>query len=227
MNRAQERREDTSFTGPNTRDRVGLVLVALACIAGMMFALSSVGYLLGFNATTLFLSSISFTVLGSGTLMYPEKRTTEEQMRYVPLALIPIGARFLLNHQLFSEFTVSLQAADITGLAQIGYIFEVIGLWILVAVSEEGFRATVMMVTSQVLPDSWEYQHLVSANILKGFIAVTAWVWFHFYQRSFDLASQLPYIVWLYLSGAVFTYTMEESSFGAAVLQHIVVNLTA
>ena len=159
--------------------------------------------------------------------MYPEKKTTEEQMRYVPLALIPIGARFLLNHQLFSELTGSLQAADITGLAQIGYIFEVIGLWTLVAVSEEGFRATVMMVTSQILPDSWEYQHLVSANILKGFIAITAWVWFHFYQRSFDLSAQLPYIAWLYLSGAVFTYTMEESSFGAAVLQHIVVNLTA
>ena len=227
MNAAQERREDQSFLGATVNDKVGLILVALACVFGMMFALSSVGYLLGFNATTLFLSSISFTVLSMGTILYPQQPTTESQLRYVPLALIPIGARALLNGGLFRFLQSSLQSADVTGLAQIGYIFEVIGLWILVAVSEEGFRATVMMITSKLLPDRWQYSHLVSSNILKGFISVTAWVWFHFYQRDFNLGAQLPYIAWLFLAGVVFTYTMEEASFGAAVHQHNIVNLTA
>jgi len=224
---AQERREDQSFFGASTNDKVGLVLVALSCVAGMMFALSSVGYLLGFNATTLWLASISFTILGAGTLLYPEQPTTEAQLRYVPLALVPIAARAMLNGGLLTSFTADLQSADITGLAQVGYLVEVLGLWILVAVSEEGFRATINMVTSLLLPDTWEYQHLAPAAALKGFISVTAWIWFHFYQRGFNLQLQLPYILWLYLAGIIFTYIMEEGSFGAAVLAHIIVNLTA
>ena len=227
MNPAQEKREDQSLWGTRIKDKVGLALVALSCVAGMMFALSSVGYLLGFNATTLWLASISFTILGAGTLLYPEQPTTEQQLKYVPLALVPIAARAMLNGGLLTSFTADLQSADITGLAQVGYLIEVLGLWILVAVSEEGFRATVNMITSLALPDSWEYQHLAPASALKGFISVTAWIWFHFYQRGFNLELQLPYILWLYLAGIIFTYIMEEASFGAAVLAHIIVNLTA
>ena len=227
MNAAQEKREDQSLFGASARDKVGIALVFLACIAGMMFALSSVGYLLGFNATTLWIASMCFSVGGAGTLLYPEQPTTEAQLKYVSLALIPIAARTILNGGLFTSFTADLQSADITGLAQIGYLVEVIGLWILVAVSEEGFRATVNMLVSIALPDQWEYQHLAPAAALKGFISITAWVWFHFYQRGFNLELHLPYILWLYLAGIIFTYIMEEGSFGAAVLAHIIVNLIA
>ena len=227
MNPTQERREDQTVFGPKVQDKVGVMLVGLACIYGMMFALSSVGYLLGFNATTLWIASISFSLMGAGTLIYPEQRTTEAQLQYVPLALIPIGLRSMMNSGIFQSLTSAMTSADVTGLAQIGYLFEVFGLWILVAVSEEGFRATCNGLISFILPDSWEYQNLVSAGILKGFISVTLWIMFHFYQRGFNLELQLPYILWLYVAGVVFTYIMEEASFGAAVLAHIIVNLTA
>lgn len=213
--------------GASLDDRIGFILVGLACIYGMKFALGSVGYLLGFNATTLWLASISFSVLGLGYLLYPQKHTTEEQLAYVPLALIPIALRSLIQGGIFSYFHATMDAANVSGFTQIRYLFEVLGIWIMVAVSEEGMRAATMMLTSIALPDSWEWENLIPAKLLKGLVSNLAWIVFHFFQRDFYLQVQLPYVIWLFIAGAVFTYIMKEASFGAAVLAHIIVNLTA
>ena len=203
-------------------DRIFMILLVIALIAGFSFSLGSVGYLLGFNATTLVLIAMSFTVM-SGNYWYRGKQiqSVNTQLQATSLAVIPIALRWALQMPFFNELVAS--AADVGVTTQLRYMAQVLGLWILVAVSEEAFRAAMLnaadlflQFTNREIRDRW-----------KILFANSVWIGFHFLQRPLDLSIYGPYIVWLFASGLVMTYVLMKVGLGSATLIHLIINLTA
>ena len=203
-------------------DRIYMILLVIALIAGFSFSLGSVGYLLGFNATTLVLIAMSFTVM-SGNYWYRGKQiqSVNTQLQATSLAVIPIALRWALQMPFFNELVAS--AADVGVATQLRYMAQVLGLWILVAVSEEAFRAAMLnaadlflQFTNREIRDRW-----------KILFANSVWIGFHFLQRPLDLSIYGPYIVWLFASGLVMTYVLMKVGLGSATLIHLIINLTA
>ncbi len=203
-------------------DRVFMILLVVALLAGFGFSLGSVGYLLGFNATTLVLITISFTVM-SGNYWYKGAniKPVNTQLQATSLAIIPIALRWALQMPFFNEVVAS--TSDVSVVQQLSYMGQVLGLWILVAVSEEAFRAAMLNVanlflkfTNKEIQDRW-----------KILFANSVWVGYHFLQRPLDLGIYGPYIVWLFCSGLVMTYVLMKVGLGSATLIHLIINLTA
>ena len=203
-------------------DRIFMILLVIALIAGFSFSLGSVGYLLGFNATTLVLIAMSFTVM-SGNYWYRGKQiqSVNTQLQATSLAVIPIALRWALQMPFFNELVAS--TSEVSAVQQLGYMTQVLGLWILVAVSEEAFRAAMLnaadlflQFTNREIQDRW-----------KILFANTVWIGFHFLQRPLDLSIYGPYIVWLFASGLVMTYVLMKIGLGSATLIHLIINLTA
>ena len=203
-------------------DRIFMILLVIALIAGFSFSLGSVGYLLGFNATTLVLIAMSFTVM-SGNYWYRGKQiqSVNTQLQATSLAVIPIALRWALQMPFFNELVAS--TSEVSAVQQLGYMAQVLGLWILVAVSEEAFRAAMLnaadlflQFTNREIQDRW-----------KILFANTVWIGFHFLQRLLDLSIYGPYIVWLFASGLVMTYVLMKIGLGSATLIHLIINLTA
>lgn len=203
-------------------DRIFMILLVIALVAGFSFSLGSVGYLLGFNATTLVLIAISFTVM-SGNYWYRGKQIqpVNTQLQATSLAVIPIALRWALQMPFFNELVAS--TSDVSAVQQLGYMAQVLGLWILVAVSEEAFRAAMLnaadlflQFTNREIQDRW-----------KILFANSVWIGFHFLQRPLDLSIYGVYIVWLFCSGLVMTYVLMKVGLGSASLIHLIINLTA
>ena len=98
-----------------------------------------------------------------------------------------------------------------------------LGLWILVAVSEEAFRAGMLNAADLVV----EFKGRGIRDRWKILFANTVWVGFHFFQRPLDLAVYWKYVLWLYVTGLVITYVLMKVGLGSATLIHLIVNLTA
>jgi hypothetical protein len=203
-------------------DRIFMILLVLALLAGFSFQLGSVGYLLGFNATTLVLIAMSFTVM-SANYWYRGKQIqpVNVQLQATSLAIIPIALRWALQMPIFSELVAS--TGDVSVAQQLGYMGQVLGLWILVAVSEEAFRAAMLnaadlflQFTNREVQDRW-----------KILFANSVWIGFHFLQRPLDLSVYGPYIVWLFASGLVMTIVLMKVGLGSATIIHLIINLTA
>lgn len=203
-------------------DRIFMILLVLALIAGFSFSLGSVGYILGFNATTLVLIAMSFTIM-SGNYWYKgtQIKPVNTQLQATSLAVIPIALRWALQMPFFNELVAS--TSNVTAIQQLNYMAQVLGLWILVAVSEEAFRAAMLnaadlflQFTNRDIQDRW-----------KILFANTVWIGFHFLQRPLDLNIYGVYIVWLFCSGLVMTYVLMKIGLGSATLIHIIINLTA
>lgn len=203
-------------------DRIFMILLVLALIAGFSFSLGSVGYILGFNATTLVLIAMSFTIM-SGNYWYKgtQIKPVNTQLQATSLAVIPIALRWALQMPFFNELVAS--TSNVTAIQQLNYMAQVLGLWILVAVSEEAFRAAMLnaadlflQFTNRDIQDRW-----------KILFANTVWIGFHFLQRPLDLSIYGVYIVWLFCSGLVMTYVLMKIGLGSATLIHIIINLTA
>ena len=220
MNRLKTEQEVSTL--PTVGDKLFLTCLLVAGVTGMQFALNNVGYLLGFNASTLWIAALFFSIFSWKWIK--RDRPTSEQLPYISLAIIPITLRTTMNTHLFTEAIASQ-----TRLTNLGYLIQVLGLWNLVAVSEEAFRATMYTAASELIPDHWEWnQQLVhESTTAKMLLANTAWVAFHFLQRPLDLSLYWRYILWLYLTGFVFTVIMKHGGLGAATIAHIIVNLTA
>ena len=203
-------------------DRIYMILLVIALIAGFSFSLGSVGYLLGFNATTLVLIAMSFTVM-SGNYWYRGKQIqpVNMQLQATSLAIIPIALRWALQMPFFNELIAS--TSDVSAVQQLGYMAQVLGLWILVAVSEEAFRAAMLNAADLFL----QFTNRELADRWKILFANTVWIGFHFLQRPLDLTIYGPYIVWLFVSGFVMTWALMKVGLGSATLIHLIINLTA
>ena len=203
-------------------DRIYMILLVIALIAGFSFSLGSVGYLLGFNATTLVLIAMSFTVM-SGNYWYRGKQIqpVNMQLQATSLAIIPIALRWALQMPFFNELVAS--TSDVSIVQQLGYMAQVLGLWILVAVSEEAFRAAMLNAADLFL----QFTNRELADRWKILFANTVWIGFHFLQRPLDLTIYGPYIVWLFVSGFVMTWALMKVGLGSATLIHLIINLTA
>jgi hypothetical protein len=143
------------------------------------------------------------------------------QIRYSALAVVPIALRFAFNLPLFSSY--ANVTADIVG--QVMFALQVCVLWILVAVAEESFRATMMNVYEAIFARKNRSPNMSTA--LKVVFSVGLWILFHFIQRPFDPFVYRYYILWLFISGVVMSYAMLKGGLGSATLIHFIVNLTA
>ena len=208
------------------KDRIFAVLFVIAVIVGVGFSLGSVGYLLGFNATTLVLITAVFSTM-SYNYWLSDKHSlntiepVEIQMQGTALAVIPIGLRWALQMPFFQYLVASYGAAD--PFTQTRHMVQVLGLWVLVAVSEEAFRAAMMNFAELFATFRDKGVHIA----YKAVFANVVWVAFHFFQRPFDVTLYGPYVVWLFASGLVMTYALVKYGLGSATLIHLIVNLTA
>ena len=181
-----------------SKDKLFLGCFIGAMVAGMAFSLGSVGYLLGFNATTLALYGGIFTITSLNWIT--RAKPLDEQLAWCGLAAIPIFTRMAFNMPLFREVVASMEVASVTPMDQVGYMAQIVGLWLLVAVCEEGFRATMFNALMAFVPASlfvlgyeivirnvegstdWDdFTDTGKAVILVG--GTLAWLFFHFFQR--------------------------------------------
>jgi hypothetical protein len=215
---------NSSTDNPVTQahDRIYMILLVVALIAGFAFSLGSVGYLLGFNATTLVLIAISFSMM-SVNIWHESKavKPVNDQLQGTALAMVPIALRWFLQIPLFHEALAAFSGD--TALQQLSYMAQVMGLWVLVAVSEEAFRAAMLNVADLFA----KFRDQGVQDRYKIVFANTVWVGFHFLQRPLDIGIYGVYIVWLFVSGLVMTFAMREFGMGAATLIHLIINLTA
>jgi len=187
------------------RDRLFTYELAIGIFGFAYLSLLSVNYPLGFNIHTLFLLTVSCSLLASS---YLEREVDiDRQFGYAILCLIPIGLRTLINEVIFGSFVESLTQ-------DLWFGMQILFVWTLVALGEECFRAT-MLIFTEFFTDSLPLQWVLSN---------TAWVILHFVQRPYF---QPYYLLWLYATGLVLTFILQKAGLGSAVLAHIIINLTA
>jgi len=225
-----------TVTIQTSKDKLYLTCLLGAMVAGMAFSLNNVGYLLGFNATTLALYGLVFTVTSLNWIV--RAKPLDTQLAWCGLAAVPIFTRMAFNMPLFEEIV-----ASVTDGQQVGYMAQVLGLWLLVAVCEEAFRATILNaciawipptlgirgleieLTHQKTPEDWEDL----TNTGKALVLTTAtiaWLAFHFLQRPLNFALYWPYMIWLFVSGITMGYALVKAGMGAATVIHVITNLT-
>ena len=228
---------------PTSKDKIYITCAILAGVAGMGFSLNSVGYLLGFNSTTLALFGFIFTVMSLNWIA--DAKPVNVQLTGVMLAVIPIATRLVFNMAFFQQAVAAMDTtASLTAYQQIRYIGQVAGIWLLVAVCEEAFRAAELNLLICWLPaqvglkgreillktdttaEDWE--DLTGTGKAVAQVSQTiGWLVFHFFQRPLDVSIYGPYMVWLFVAGLTMGYAMVKYGMGCATLIHIVVNLTA
>jgi len=206
-------------TPQRVKDRIFMICFAAAMVAAAAFSLGSVGYLLGFNSTTLIFIALGFTAM-SLNFMLERAQPVGVQLTYVALAVIPIGARMALNMPLFEQLVASSTSPV---LQQVGYAGQIVGLWNLVAVAEEAFRAAMLNIADLFA----KFRDREIQDRYRILFANTVWIAFHFFQRPMDLGIYWKYILWLYIAGLVMTYALTKAGLGSATLIHLITNLTA
>ena len=194
-----------------SRDKLFIFLFFCAMTGGLALSLMSAGHLLAFNVNNLMIAAIVFTIGGSTYII--DAKPLQEQIAYVSLSIIPIVLRSVFNMPMFGSWEFK----------QIGFMAQVTALWMLVAVSEEAFRAT-MMNFSQLF---WTIRDKEANAWYKALFSNTIWLLFHFFQRPFDPWTYRWYIIWLFISGLVMTYVMMKAGLGAAATVHLLVNISA
>jgi len=197
------------------RDKLFTLFFAAAMVYGLWSGLASAGYLLAFNTNTLMVTAIAFTI--SSLSWIKRARPLEDQVVYIALCVIPIGLRTFFQLPIFSSWEAS---ADATWQQQIGFTLQVAGLWSLVAVAEEAFRAAMISYLEGLgIFEKSLWLRALAANIL--------WLAFHFVQRPFDPWAYRWYIAWLFISGLVMTFVLIKAGLGAAVAVHWLVNISS
>ena len=206
-----------------SKDKLFISLFIFGMVGGLWLSLQSVGHLLAFNVQTLMTTTIVFTITSLNWIV--DAKPTDVQIEYSALCLVPIGLRYLFNMPIFTSFTLSETTFEASqGIEkQAIFMLQIIALWILVAISEETFRATMMNFAEVVM--KWKDKELNMA--WKALFANSIWILFHFIQRPFDPFAYKWYIVWLIISGLVMTYVLIKAGLGSAVLLHVLVNLSA
>jgi len=206
-----------------SKDKLFISLFIFGMVGGLWLSLQSVGHLLAFNVQTLMTTAIVFTITSLNWIV--GAKPSDVQIKYSALCLVPIGLRYLFNMPIFTSFALSEATFEASQSIEMQVIFmlQIIALWILVAISEETFRATMMNFAEVVM--KWKDKEL--NMIWKALFANSVWVLFHFIQRPFDPFAYKWYIVWLFISGLVMTYVLIKAGLGSAVLLHMLVNLTA
>lgn len=226
-----------------SKDKLFILCAIGAGIAGMAFSLNSVGYLLGFNATTLALYGLFFTVMSLNWIVRAEP--VNVQLTWSLLAAVPIATRMVFNMPLFQEVVASIElVASTTALQQLRYMAQVVGIWLLVAVCEETFRATMLNTAITWMPETlgirgleiqlkegpeaerWE-DLTASGKATAMVFSIVTWLVFHFLQRPLDFDIYGPYMIWLFVAGATMGYALVKAGLGAATVIHLLVNLTA
>ncbi|MFZ7138678.1 MAG: type II CAAX prenyl endopeptidase Rce1 family protein [archaeon] len=207
----------TSFLPQYTKDKVFILSLVVAMAGGLWLSLQSSGYLLSYDVNTLMIMCVIFTLTSSNFIS--RAKPFNDQLSYSALAVVPIALRYVFNLPFFSSYA---SIGDVT--TQITYTLQVCALWMLVAVAEESFRATMM----NVFDSLYVFKGKKKTNTaLKVIFCVVLWILFHFIQRPFDIFTYRYYIIWLFISGIVMTYTMLKGGLGSSVLIHFIVNLTA
>jgi hypothetical protein len=208
----------TTFVPQTSKDKLYTICLVLAMSGGLWLSLQSAGFLLAFNVNTLMIMAVVFTLTCSNFIM--RAKPLDAQLKYAALAVVPIGLRYVFNLPLFGSYAGI--AADLS--SQIFYTFQVCALWLLVAVAEECFRATMMNMWDSLYAKKFAGQ---TNTVLKVLFSNVLWVLFHFIQRPFDPVVYGWYIVWLLISGFVMGYATLKGGLGSSTLIHFIVNLTS
>ncbi|MFZ7137873.1 MAG: type II CAAX prenyl endopeptidase Rce1 family protein [archaeon] len=207
----------TTFVPQTSKDKLFTICLVLAMSGGLWLSLQSAGFLLAFNVNTLMIMAVVFTLTCSNFIM--RAKALDVQLKYAALAVVPIGLRHVFNLPLFGSYA---SVGDVT--SQLLYTLQVCALWLLVAVAEESFRATMMNMWDSLYAKKFARK---TNTVLKVLFSNVLWVMFHFIQRPFDPVAYGWYIVWLLISGFVMGYATLNGGLGSSTLIHFIVNLTS
>jgi len=200
-----------------SKDKLYLGCLVSAMVAGMYFSLNSVGYLLGFNATTLALYGIIFTVTSLNWIV--RAKPMESQLVYSGLVVVPIATRIFFNMPLFEQIVASTAALE-----QLSYMAQVLGIWWMPAVL--GVRG--LSLRLKLVEDARDWDDLTAEGKAAAMVfTCVAWIAFHFLQRPLDFQLYWRYMIWLFVSGITFGYALVKAGPGCAVVIHVLTNLTA
>ena len=191
------------------KDKTAITLFALNLLFGIWICLSTSGSPLNSDIQTLWLVSLTCTFLA---LNWFDRK---EDLQWSSLAIIPIALRLLLTSNIFSSWSRMFQTIYLT--------LYIIGVWIIVAFAEESYRAAITTF-AKVITENIKVKIINRYQTFwQDIIAVGSWLLFHFIQRSFNWL----YFAWLVVSGFILQIILRKGGLGAAVLAHVIVNLTA
>mgnify|MGYP000100093756 CR=1 FL=1 len=193
-------------------DRLFIIFLFFAGLAGLAISLSTMGFYLQWASNTLLLSTVLFIILSSNWLR--RSPGFDKQIQLASLALIPIVLRFAI----VSSFFASFQEVSIRD------IFFISGIWAIVSVAEECFRATMFNFYDFIVAETRIRPGKEQNIMLKFLFGTASWLVFHYFQRPFTLDY---YALWLFLTGIILSFILEKGGLGSAVLAHFLIDITA
>lgn len=196
------------------KDKTLVVLLVASLFAVLYFGLNSALFLLGYNTMLL-----AIVLLMS--LPFAQKYIFEKDTEVGILILIPILIRIFLSNAIYRSASFTAFSAF---LQDMKYGVEISLLLVIIALSEETFRAAILslMELYNTIGDP-EIRRIT--NII---VSNSCWVSLHFVQRPFLMNEiTLAYVIWLFVSGIILTYILQRSGLGTAALAHFLLNLTA
>ena len=196
-------------------DKLFIIFLLFAGLAGLAISLSAMGFYLQWASNTLLLSTVLFIVLSANWLR--KSPGIDKQIQLSTLALIPIVLRFAIVSSFFASFQEAISIKD---------IFFISGIWAIVSVSEETFRATMFNFFEYLSSETKiiENRRKVEYILAKFTFATITWLIFHYFQRPFSLDY---YLAWLIITGFLLCFILEKGGLGSAVLAHFLIDITA
>jgi len=191
------------------KDKTAITFFVLNLLFGIWICLATSQNPLNADIQTLWLVSITCSLLALNWF------ARKEDLMYASLAIIPIVLRALLTSSIFTSWSSIFK--------NLSLILWIIGVWVIVAFAEESYRAAITTFAQTIVKN-------IKLKVVKQYkmifvdgIAVGSWLIFHFVQRSFDWL----YFLWLIVAGVILQIILRKGGLGAAVLAHLVINLTA
>jgi len=196
-------------------DKLYIFFLFFAGLAGLAISLSAMGFYLQWASNTLLLSTVLFIILSANYLK--KSPGFDRQIQLASLALVSIVLRYIIVASFFASFQEAISIKD---------IFFIAGIWAIVSVSEETFRATMFNFFEYLSSETKiiENRRKVEYTLAKFTFATITWLIFHYFQRPFSLDY---YLAWLTITGFLLCFILEKGGLGSAVLAHFLIDITA
>jgi len=160
-----------------------------------------------------------FSLTIAGIVVVKHRSPKRKELTYLLLMSIPIGMKLC-----FYYYSASVIDAILSSLVAIYDIINVIGLSVLVALGEESFRAVIYELVKAIEGDV-ENEFIDKSALLVSNIS---WIILHFIRRKEYIALYPSltayYVIWLFVTGIVFTIIYKKAGLGYAALMHFLIN---
>ena len=200
------------------KDKALIIMLLIMIPSIIYFGLSSAMYFLGYNVLVL-------SIIAIFGLLFGRKYIYEKHVEYGTLILIPFFIRLVATDLMASMFTFDFQTIIQELYRNFNYGMQLVGLIAVIAVAEEGFRASIIALLQELFSRRTDE---ASIQILIITVANILWILFHFVQRNFVFnMTMIYYVVWLLITGYILSIVLIKAGLGTAALAHFLINISA